>query len=154
MATQPIPSGMAGALPYLFVDDGPAAMDWYCRYLGGIELMRMPGPDGHGLMHGEVQINGQSLMLSQAYPDWGTRAPIADQLPSSKLMLYVEDVDAAAAECAAGGATVLRAPEDMFWGDRMAELRDPFGHLWMLATHVEDVTESEINRRAAEMFGA
>ena len=153
MATQPIPPGMAGALPYLFVDDGPAAMDWYCHHLGGTELMRMPLPDGTGLMHGEVQLNGNSLMLSQANADWGTRAPKPGEAYTAKLMLYVEDVDATMALCESGGATVIKPAEDMFWGDRMGEIQDPFGHSWMITTHIEDVSEEEIARRAKEMFG-
>lgn len=153
MVTQPIPPGVAGAIPYLFVDNGFAAMDWYCRHFGGTEVMRMPGPGGSGLMHGEIQVGGNTLMLSEANLDWGTRAPQPGDAQTAKLMLYVEDVDAAMVACENGGATVVKPAEDMFWGDRMGEIRDPFGHGWVLATHIEDVSPAEVERRAKEMFG-
>ncbi|NQW08626.1 MAG: VOC family protein [Alphaproteobacteria bacterium] len=150
----PIPDGMKGALPYIFVNDGPAAMAWYCENLGGSEMFRMPGPGGEGLMHGEINIAGQSLMLSQANTEWGTRAPNPDEPYSVKLMVYVKDVDSVIKKCRANGAAVVKQPDDMFWGDRMGEIRDPFGHAWMIATHKEDVAEDEMQRRAKQMFGA
>ena len=153
MTVNPIPDGMKGALPYLFVDDGPAAMAWYCKNLGATEAFRMSGPGGEGLMHGEIQLGGQSVMLSQANSDWGTRAPNPTEPYTVKLMVYVAAVASMIETCRTNGATVVQEPDDMFWGDRMGEIRDPFGHAWMVATHKEDVTEDNMRRRAKEIFG-
>lgn len=153
MAADPIPEGMNGPLAYLFVADAGAALDWYAANLGGTETMRMPGPGGTGVMHGQIELGGRTLMLSDANPEWGSTAPDPDKPYSVKLMLYVPDVDTMIAGCAAAGAEVTMPADDMFWGDRMGEIRDPFGHKWMLATHTEDMTPEEIVERGRTAFG-
>lgn len=147
-----MPADTPGVVPYLIVPDAQAAIDWYARHLGAVERFRLPGPDGTSIMHAELEINGGVLMLGQAQPDRGHHAPDGGALPIS-LMQYVADVDAVVDGAANDGATVLDAPEAMFWGDRMAKIRDPFGFHWSLGTRVETVSPEEIRARAATLFG-
>lgn len=152
MATAPIPEGLGSPIPYLFMQDAARATDWYVANLGGTEKMRMTAPTGGVVMHAEVELNGRVLMLSEANPERGTRAPDPAAPSASKVMLYVEDVDAVVARCRANGATVVMEPVDQFWGDRMAEIRDPFGHAWYLATAKEVVPPAELETRMKAML--
>lgn len=154
MAVKPIPQGMENPIPYLAVADSAAAIDWYVACLGAVERFRMAGPGGHGIMHAELGFGGQTLMLSDANPQWGTAAPDPAAPAAVKIMLYVADVDAVVGRCEAAGGRVVMAPQDQFWGDRMGEIRDPFGHAWVLASHVEDVPEAEMTARAKAFFEA
>ena len=153
MATKAIPDGMDHPIPYLFVRNAAAALDWYAANLGGTERLRMTMPDGETVMHGEVAINGRTVMVSEANEDFGTRAPDPAVPAAFKVMVYFDDVDAVSARCREAGAVVVREPEDQFWGDRLAEIRDPFGHAWYLATAKEALTPAEIEARAEAAFG-
>jgi PhnB protein len=148
MAVSPIPEGYAGPVPYLVVSDAAAAIDFYTRAFGATERFRMPGPEG-AIMHAEIELAGGRLMLSGEMQ--GARSPKSLGGTPVSLFVYVRDVDAAFAKARAAGATEKSPPTTMFWGDRWALLADPFGHEWQLATHVEDVTPEEMQRRMSAM---
>lgn len=145
---KPIPDGYHSLTPYLVVSGGAAAIDFYRKAFGAQELMRMPGPDGK-LMHAEIKIGDSILMLGDENPQMGARSPKSLGGTPASVLLYVENVDAVFDRAVKAGAKVVMPVEDMFWGDRYAKLEDPFGHLWQLATHKEDVTPEEMGRRAA-----
>jgi PhnB protein len=147
MAVKPIPDGYHTVTPYLTVNDGTAALDFYRRAFSAVELMRMPTPDGK-IAHAEIRIGDSPVMLSDEFPDMGARSPKSVGGTSSFLMLYVENVDAVAEQATAAGAKLVRPVEDQFYGDRSGMVEDPFGHRWAIATHVEDVPPDELARRA------
>jgi len=131
--------------PYMCVKGGAAALDFYKRGFGAKETMRMTAPDGT-LGHAEFTVYGAPIMLSDEWPDGGVFAPGASG-SSVTIHLYVPDVDAFFAKATGAGASSLRAVEDMPYGDRAGTLRDPFGHRWMISTHKEDVSKSEMEKR-------
>ena len=145
MGVKAIPEGYHNVTPYLIVDDAAEAIRFYEKALGATEIFRLPMGDRIG--HAEIRIGDSIVMLSDEWPDMGKLGPKARGGATSSMMVYVEDVDAAYARATAAGATAERPPEDQFWGDRMGSLVDPFGHSWSLATHVEDVSEDEMQRR-------
>jgi PhnB protein len=147
MATvNPVPEGFAAPTPYLAVDGAAKAIDFYERVFGAKEISRheMEGKIGHA----ELEIGGGHIMLADEYPELNFRSPAAYGGSAVLLHLYVEDVDAVADRAVASGATIVRAIENQFYGDRSGQFRDPFGHLWNVSTHVEDVTPEEIERRS------
>jgi len=149
MAVAPIPPGYASVTPYLIVRGAAKAIDFYQRAFGAIELFRLDGPDGT-LAHAEIRIGNSPVMLADGtsgYPD-----PLTLGGSSVSFMIYVPDVDAAFARAIAAGATAKRPVADQFYGDRTGTLADPFGHVWSLATHVEDVAPGEMDRRLKEMM--
>lgn len=134
------------ATPYLIVDGGVKALEFYERVFGATELLRLANPDGT-IAHAEVEIGDSVVMVADEAPEYGRRGPHA--LGGSPLMvhLYVEDVDAIAKQAVAGGAKVLRPVVDQFYGDRAGRIEDPFGHQWHIATHKEDVSPEEMRKR-------
>jgi PhnB protein len=136
--------------PYLIVRNAAAALDFYKKAFGAVELMRFPGPGGK-LMHAEMKIGDSPVMLADEMPDEGHVGPQTLGGAAVSLLLYVENVDARFAQAIAAGATVKRAVADQFYGDRTGTLADPFGHVWSLATHKEDVSMEEMQRRMAKM---
>src|SRR5687768_355784 len=156
MTTQPaspIPSTYRRVTPCLVVDGAAKALEFYAAVFGATERMRFPAPDG-GIAHAEIQIGDSVLIVDDADPDRGTQAPPPGGLPGTPVFqfIYVEDVDAVVARAVELGATLQRAPEDQFYGDRDAFIVDPFGHGWTVATHVEDVGPDELGRRMAALF--
>lgn len=145
MAVNPIPEGYHSVIPYLLVDDAAAAIDFYAQAFGGEEVMRMP-MDGR-IGHAEIRIGDSHIMLADEVPDRGYRGPKAVGGTPVSIMLYVPDVDQVFARATEAGATTERAVEDQFYGDRSGTLVDPFGHRWHIATHVEDVSPEEMQRR-------
>jgi uncharacterized glyoxalase superfamily protein PhnB len=143
----PIPEGFQSITPSIIVKDGIDAMALYKRAFGAEEVMCMRSPGG-GLMHGEIRIGDSVMMLSDEWPDHGMKAPVAGH-HSSGLHLYVADVDKAYQRALDAGCQPIMPPADMFWGDRYGKVIDPFGHIWGLATHIEDVSPEECERRAA-----
>ena len=143
--TNHIPEGANSLGVYISQSDTDAAIEWYVANLGARETMRLPGPGGHGVMHAEIDLQGTSLMMSDANPEWGTAPP--GELSNFTLCLYVPDCDAVFQQCIAAGAVELQPLTDQFWGDRAGTLRDPFGHTWMIMTHQEDVSPDEIKSR-------
>ncbi|MGW6392946.1 VOC family protein [Streptomyces sp. NPDC055103] len=147
MAVQPIPEGYPRVTPYLCVDGAAAAIDFYVSVLGAVERMRMPAPGG-AIGHAELTLGNSVVMLADEFPDMGFRSPKAVGGTPVTLHVYVEDVDAVFAKALARGAKELSPVKDEFYGDRTGQLEDPFGHRWNLATHVEDVPEEEMEKRA------
>ena len=146
---KPIPDGYHTATPYLTVDDAAKAIDFYGRAFGAKEVARMPMGDKIG--HAEIKIGNSHIMLSDEFPERDALSPKTRGGATGSVMLYVDDVDLAFKQAIDTGATEEMAVEDQFWGDRMGSLRDPFGHKWMIATHVEDVADDEIQRRLENM---
>ena len=147
---QPIPTGYHTVTPYLIVRNGAKAIEFYKKTFGAVELMRFPGPND-SIMHAEVKIGDSPVMLADEMPEAGHVGPQTLGGVAVSLMVYVEDVDARFAQAVAAGATVKRPVEDQFYGDRTGTLVDPFGHVWSLGTHKEDVSMEEMQRRLAKM---
>ena len=146
MAVKAIPDGYYSLTPYLVIKGAAEAIEFYKRAFGATEVVRMPGPGGR-IMHAEVKIGNSMLMLSDENPERGFFSPSTTGKATSSIMLYTDDVDATFKRAVSAGAKGDQAPTDMFWGDRMANITDPFGHTWTVSTHVEDVSEEEIHRR-------
>lgn len=149
MAVKAVPEGYHSVTPYLTIDGAAAAIQWYVETLGATEVMRMPMGDRIG--HAEIRIGDSHVMLSDEWPDMGMLGPKARGGTSASLMLYVPDVDVVFGRAVGAGATEERPVADQFYGDRSGTLVDPFGHRWMISTHVEDVTPEEMQRRMAAM---
>jgi PhnB protein len=150
MAVQPIPEGYPRVTPYLNIAGAADAIDFYCKVLGATERMRMGGPDG-GIGHAELDLGGSVIMLADESTEVGNKSPGTLGGTPVSLMVYVEDVDATYRAAIAAGATEIQAVEDKFYGDRSGMFKDPWGHEWTVATHVEDVSEEDMERRMAEM---
>lgn len=143
----PVPDGYHSLTPYLVVHDGQAALDFYSRALGAVELLRIPAPGGK-VGHAEMRIGDSPFMLADENQDMGFKSPKSLGGNATSLLLYVQDVDVAFPVAVAAGAKVLRPVADHFYGDRAGTLEDPFGHVWTLATHMEDLSPEELARRA------
>jgi len=152
-AVNPIPDDRHGVTPYLHVRGAASAIEFYAQAFGAVEVMRMAEPSGT-VGHAELRIGGGTIFLSDEYPDMSVRGPQTLGGSPVTLHLYVDDVDAVAARAVQAGAKVVRPIEDQFYGDRAGKLEDPFGHVWWLATHKEDVPPDEMHKRAAALFGA
>jgi PhnB protein len=150
----PIPDRYRRVTPTLIVRGAAKAIDFYAAVFGATERMRFPGPDGT-VAHAELEIGDSVIMVEDEDPHRGTSAPPAGGLPGTPVFqfVYVEDVDAVVARAVELGAAVQRAPQDQFYGDRDGFVIDPFGHGWVIASHIEDVTPQELDRRLAAMFG-
>ena len=147
MAVKPIPEGYHSLTPYLAVEDASKAIDFYKEAFGAEENLRMPGADGK-IAHAELQIGDSKLMLSDPFPHSNVRPPSERGGPTGSVFMYVDDVDATFEQAQRAGADVVSELEDMFWGDRFGTLSDPFGHVWSVATHKEDLTEEEMAERS------
>ena len=144
----PIPAGYRSVTPYLTVNDGPSAMEFYKRAFGAREIMRMPTPNGK-LGHAEFRIGDSIVMLSDEFPGMSSqKAPTSLGGTTGSLMLYVPNVDAAFKRAVDAGCKSLMPPADMFWGDRFGKLEDPYGNQWGLATHTRDVPPKEMAEAA------
>jgi uncharacterized glyoxalase superfamily protein PhnB len=140
---KPVPEGSHTITPNIAVNDAARALDFYQKAFGAEEVMRMPGPGGK-IMHAEVRIGDSRLMLADEMPEMGSKGPKAYGGTPVSFYVYVSNVDAAWKRAVGAGAKVLMPLEDMFWGDRTGRLEDPFGHIWVLAQHVKDVTSAEM----------
>lgn len=147
---KPIPDGYPQVTPYLAVDDANAAIDFYTTVFGARERMRMDAPGGK-VGHAELQFGDSLVMLADEFPEMGNRSPRSVGGTPVTISVYVDDVDAAFDRALRAGAKELRPLENQFYGDRTAQLEDPFGHRWSISTHIEDVPPDEMQRRAAEM---
>ena len=143
-----IPEGYHSVTPYLVVNDGARALEFYRQAFGATEVFRMEGPDGK-IGHAEIKIGDSHVMLADENPEMGARSPQAFGGSPVRLMLYVEDVDATVGRAVDAGAKLTRPIADQFYGDRTGGVTDPFGHAWYVATHVEDVPPEELKKRAA-----
>jgi len=148
---KPIPDGCHTVTPHLIVRGADKAIDFYKKAFGAKELSRCPGPNGK-LMHAEIQIGNSHVYLGEEFPDMGCKSPQAYNGSPVTIHLYVEDVDASYKKAVAAGAQVTMPVSDMFWGDRYGKVKDPFGHEWSIATHKEDLTPKEMEKRMADAF--
>jgi len=147
MATKPVPKGYRTATPYLIVKGAADAIDFYKHTFGAIELLRMADSQGR-VGHAEIKIGDSVIMLADEHPSMGYRGPRTLGGSSVSILLYLAEVDRVF-ECAVkAGARALRPVADQFYGDRSGTLEDPFGHVWTVATHVEDIPPEEMKRRA------
>ncbi|MEP6717944.1 MAG: VOC family protein [bacterium] len=145
----PIPAEYAGVTPYLSVKGAADAIEFYKKGFGAIEMMRLPNQDGT-LGHAEIKIGDALIMLADEYPDYGNLSPKTLGGSAVRLHMYVEDVDTFFERAVAAGAKVLIPIAVQFYGDRSGRLEDPFGHVWLISTHVEDLTPEECDRRMKE----
>ena len=146
MAPRPIPEGHHTATPYLIVKGAAQALEFYKKAFGARETMRFEAPGGK-IGHAEIKIGDSTIMLADEHPDMGYRSPKSLGGSPVSILLYVEDVDRWFNRAIAAGGKVSRPLADQFYGDRTGVLVDPFGHVWSIATHVEDVTPEEMDRR-------
>jgi len=147
---KPIPAGHHTVSPYLAIKNAAKALEFYQKAFGAIETYKLMMPDGR-LGHAEIRLGDSVIMLSDEFPEFGGKAP--DTLGGSpvSIHLYVEDVDAFFARALAAGARERMPVKDQFYGDRSGQLEDPFGHVWWVATHKEDVAPAELQRRVQAM---
>ena len=147
MAVKAIPDGYHSVTPYLIVKGADRAIDFYKKVFGASQRMRMDGPNGT-VGHAEIEIDGSAIMLADEFPDMGFRSPQSLGGAGVSLHLYVKDVDACFNRAVAAGAKALRPVQDQFYGDRSGTLEDPFGHVWTISTHKEDLSPDEIRKRS------
>ena len=147
--TKPVPEGFHTLTPHLIVSGANEAVDWYKKAFGATEIMRKAMPDGR-LMHAEIKIGDSMVMMADCFPEYGQKSPKDLGTSTVVLSLYVPDCDAVWNQALAAGATVRFPLSDQFWGDRYGQLLDPFGHIWGICTHKEDVSPEEMDKRARE----
>jgi len=150
MAVKYIPDGYHTATPYLIIKGAAKALDFYKKAFGATEIMRMPDSDGK-IGHAEIKIGNSPIMLADEFPDRGYKSPQSIGGTPVSIMLYVENVDKTVERAVAEGAKITKAVENQFYGDRNGTISDPFGHVWTISTHVEDVTPAEMQRRIEAM---
>lgn len=151
MAVKPIPDEYHSITPYLIVRGAAKAIEFYQRAFGATERLRLNRGEGK-IAHAEMSIGDSVFMLADEVPESGIVGPETLGGVASSLLLYVQNVDAQFARALAAGAKVKRPVVDQFYGDRSGTLIDPFGHVWTLATHTQDVSPEEMDRRFAEMM--
>jgi len=149
---KPVPEGYHTLTPYLIVRGGANALEFYKKALGAEELYRFDAGAGK-VGHAEMKIGDSIVMLADEHPEMGFKSPQSYGGTPVSLLLYVENCDAALQQAVAAGAKITRPLADQFYGDRSATVVDPFGHMWTIATHKEDLTPEELQKRAAEMHG-
>ena len=150
--TKPIPDGYHTATPYLIIGGAGDAIEFYKKAFGATELFRFPTPDGK-IGHAEIKIGDSPIMLADEYPEMGYKGPQSLGGSPVSIMIYVEDVDTIFNQAVAAGATVKEAVTDKFYGDRLGTVADPFGHVWHISTHKEDVSIEEMQKRAQGAHG-
>ncbi len=150
---KPIPDNYPQVMPYLIVDGAGKAIEFYRTVFGASERMRMDGPGGR-VGHAELQLGKAVIMLADEHPEMGIEGPRSVGGTPVTIHVYVEDADATFARAVEGGAKSLRPVEDRFYGDRSGQFEDPYGHRWNVASHVEDLSKEEMQRRAAEIGGS
>ena len=148
---KPIPEGYHSVTPYLIIDGAASAIDYYKKAFGATELFRMEHQGKVG--HAEIKIGDSPIMLADEQPSMGYVGPKSVGGTPVSLMIYVEDVDKIYKQGIASGGLELKALQDQFYGDRSGTLKDPFGHIWTVATHKEDVTPEEMDKRIAAAHG-
>ena len=151
--TKPVPEGYHSLQAYLAVDDAAKAIDFYTQAFGAKELLRMPGPDGK-IGHAEIELGDSIVMLADPFPQSSSKPPKELGGTTSSLLFYTDDVDAIVKRAVEAGATLTQEVQNMFWGDRFGQVIDPFGHVWQIATHVEDVPPEEMEERAKAAMAA
>jgi PhnB protein len=155
MATnvKPIPEGYHAVTPYLSIKGAAGAIGFYQQAFGAKEVMRMPGPEGK-VGHAEIQIGDSRIMLTDEHPEMNFRGPRSIGGTPVHIHLYVEQVDRVVNQAVAAGAKLLRPVADQFYGDRLGTVEDPFGHVWHVSTHKEDIPLDQLKQRAAAAMGS
>ena len=151
MPVKAIPDGYYTVTPYLIIKGAAAALDFYKKAFGATEVMRLPAPGGK-VGHAEIQIGNSRIMLGDEAPEMNCKGPQTLGGSPVGICLYVEDADSRFKQALAAGATETRPIQDQFYGDRSGTLTDPFGHVWTIATHKEDVPPEEIQKRMAALY--
>ncbi len=152
---RPIPEGYHAVTPSFTFKNSEKAIEFYKKAFGAKVLDLFPNLNGSGIMHATIQIGNSIIMMGDEMPASENCAKSAETLGSSPISLYVyvSDVDAAFKQAVAAGGTATMPVADMFWGDRVGQIRDPFGYLWMIATHKQDLIPEQV-RKGAEAFFA
>lgn len=150
-----VPKGYHSVTPYLVVKNASQAIEYYKNVFGATEIFRMDGPDGK-VGHAELQVGDARIMLADENPNMGEghAGPTSTSTSPVSLYLYIPDVDRVVERAVSAGAKILKPVQDQFYGDRSGFIRDPFGHLWGIATHVEDVSPQEMEERAKKAMQA
>lgn len=151
MAVKAIPDTYTGAVPYLTIKEADKALDFYKKVFGAEEKTRYVGPNGK-IFHAEMRIGRATIYMTEEHLEFGARSPTTTGGTSTSVILFFEDVDAVAAKVTAAGCSFMMPVSNMFWGDRSGCFIDPFGHSWMIQTHIEDVTSEQMAQRANEAF--
>ena len=151
MAVNPIPEQYHTVTPYLIVKDAAKAIEFYQEALAAQELFRLAAPTGQ-IGHAEIKIGDSTIMLADECPEAELKSPDSIGGTAVGLMIYVENCDQVVEQALSKGATILRPVQDQFYGDRSGTVKDPFGHVWTIGTHIEDVSIEEVNRRAEAFF--
>jgi PhnB protein len=146
-----IPEGYRTITPYLTVDDGKAAIEFYKKAFAATDEGIMSAPDGR-IAHAALKIGDSKIMLSDPFPQSACKTPKEIGGTTIAIFLFVEDVDSVVQDAADAGATITMQPEDQFWGDRLGQVTDPYGHVWQIATHIEDLSPEEIEARGREVM--
>ena len=149
---KPVPDGHRTVAPYLAIKNAVSALEFYQKAFGAKETYRLVLPDGR-LGHAEIRLGDSLIMLADEFPEFGGKAPESLGGSPVSIHLYVEDVDAFVKRAVAEGARLLKPVADQFYGDRSGQLEDPYGHLWWVATHKEDVAPEEMQKRVRTLFG-
>lgn len=149
---KPIPEGYHSVTPYLSIKGAAAAIDYYKQVFGATELFRMAGPDGK-IGHAEIKIGDSPIMLADEFPEMEFVSPKTLGGSPVGLMIYVDDVDTMYKQAISAGGQEIKPLQNQFYGDRSGTLKDPFGHVWTVATHVEDVPPEEMEKRAKAAHG-
>lgn len=150
---KPVPDGYHSVTPYLIVKGAAKAIRFYENAFGARQRLCLPAPGG-GIGHAELEIGDSIIMLADEFPGMGSRGPLAMGGSPVSLMIYVQDVDSVFANAVSAGAKPVRALENKFYGDRAGQVEDPFGHVWTLASHIENVTAEQLSERMEEMFSS
>jgi PhnB protein len=145
-----IPEGHHTITPYLVVKNAAQAIEFYKKAFGAEESFSMNGPDGKSIVHAQLKMGDSVFMLADEFPQMNSLSPESIGGSPVSIYVYVEDVDSVFNQAVSAGATVLNPVMDMFYGDRWGYIKDPFGHLWSIATHKKDLTPDEL-RKAAEI---
>lgn len=147
-----VPEGYRTVTPQLYIRGCAAAIEFYKKAFGAKELLRHSGPDGKSIIHARLRIGDSIVLVNDEAPTMGGHSPSSLGGTTVTINLYVEDADALFAAAVAAGAEVTMPLQDMFWGDRFSQVRDPFGHNWTIGTRIEDVSPEESRARAAKYF--
>jgi PhnB protein len=152
MASNPVPEGYHSVTPYLIIKNAVRAIDFYKQAFGATEILRMADPDSGQVGHAEIKIGDSHVMLADEHPALGFVGPQTLGGSTVSICLYVEDVDSLFERAIKAGARELRPVQNQFYGDRSGTLQDPFGHVWSIATHIEDVSNEEMEKRFTEFL--